>query len=323
MSKCYIDGCSHTVGHRPIPGEVTKNTIWLGSLMQRYLAPDSFEESFYFPQTAKANDNMFFDFMSVVDQLVKGDKVFIYWSHAERFIRNLDITTFHDDWMHGQGICTKTVSPFRFGSKESQFGPLYKDLDYEQIVESWMYKTWMYMYSVQEICKQKELDWYFVTCDPFYKFDKIRDNIKTQCPIDYKHVWNWPADTMEMWPGYNVNEHNHFLVEWALTSTPILLGRAQGIMDGTNYISDDYKHITQKGHKMFSDLLIEWIEDPDRDLSWHINNRLTQKAALEYKSIMPHLKQFDLTDYNATHWVEQEVEKIVKKLNSAITYVYE
>jgi len=319
MNKLYVDGCSHTVGHDPA-FNVGKD--YLTSLFVKELEEERVIEA---GTTAKCNEAIFFDFLNCFDILQEGDSVLIYWSHAERITQhvqnvsraNLHANLHHKKYLNGI-IGYKNLDPTPYSNNK-----MYKYTQLEDLAWTFLYRTYMQMYAVQELCKSKGINYYFMTVDPYYKYQLIPKEYRKQAPVDESKVFNWPMPEIALWHNFNRNKHSNFLVEWALTSTPILLGRALTKENKSQYIAQDYKHLKQKGHRILYQWITEWMDNSDRDLQWIINNKLTHEAAREFNTLEFHIKEFNLKGFNAVHWVEQEVDLLVKQLTPAITYVYE
>lgn len=320
--KIYIDGCSHMTGHDFSIGKER----YMQALFQNVYMDSVAGATITAAATAKCNEAMFFDFLSCFDILKEGDSVVIYWSHAERFTQRalpIDRCEKNEQGKFLNNIAAfKNLNPGPYDTPVYT-GTMYSNTKIENLSWSFLYRTYMHMYAVQEMCKSKNINYYFLTVDPYYKFQTIPKEYREQAPVDESKVFNWPLPEVFKWGNFDRTNYNHFLIEWTLTSLPILVGRALSKENKGQYIHKDYKHLTLAGHAILYEWIVDWINDPSRDLSWIINNKLTHEAAREFNTIEFHLKEFNLDGFEAVHWVEQVIEELLEQLTPAITYVYE
>lgn len=295
----YIDGCSYTRGH----DDKTWNFAWPALLGMN--GPDCINKS----SIAKSNEHIFLDFLNHKDDLASNSKIFIFWSHAERYVPRYQDGRFHD---------SKNLSSGGF-----QIGP---SPDPFTTQDAYLIKTLSYIYNVQEWCKRLGLDWYFITTDPYYKYQRLfnEESInKWSSRIETSRIFNWPAPAFTELPFENKKTHEYFLIEWALANFVTSWVRAFSQHYNKNLLADDLKHMNSDGHVIFAEQLKEWINDNNKNL-FYLIEQLDYDSSRHFKDLnyvvhSPMLKKYS----TGVHWIEQIVYGVLNQSKMLADYVYE
>lgn len=326
----HFDGCSYTKGHENeslanlSPGDcflwkhvinpfVFKDGNFNNQipLNQRYGIQPSKYPFQDFSTTAKSNDMMFMDFIENVHRFknVKRGRVIIYWSHSERTGGRVSYSDFKgvDAYEKNQDV-----------HKTDQFPELTFNFWMQQIC-----KTMNYMYSVQNICENLGIEYYFITQENYNLFKYAANEFRckeTLESININRVFNWPTNELVNYPELKHDVSvNEFYLFWGTLGFTLQFARAFG---GIEWVSKDQKHMSYDSHLRLGTMLKDWIEDNDKDLSYwldesgKINNKRFFYDLRAWKE--EHLKE-------SIHWVEEKVTNalIHYTIKPNAEYIYE
>lgn len=308
MNMLYTDGCSYTQGHkREIFSFVWPNL--LADKLQLRLWNKA--------HVAKSNDNIFFDFCKYKERLNPGDKVFIMWSHVERFAvsfypqlteKFMDCKNFagnEEHWRRNVG----TILSSNFQDHESPDRPLHV-----YYYEGWLAKTLIYMYEVQEWCKANGVDHYFITTDNYHQFNRVRDYeiVDYIKKLDETKIFNWPTPQWEYPSNHNPIEFKSFLVEWTLTNFVTSYCSAYAQETGEHMLAGDMKHMNKKCMALYAEDLYNWVMDPTKNMQYIIDNKLSYNAARCFSDIKFRMQTYP-KGATREHWVESEMWRYIQQ----------
>ena len=174
------------------------------------------------------------------------------------------------------------------------------------------------MLLVQELCEKKGIEYHFICTD---HYDRVRrlpgPDITKQ--LNLKRIFNWPAPPLkEVDIPVEVREsHMFYILEWAVTNLTIQFARAH------NCIDEDRKHLNLEGLGIFSKVIMDWIEDENKDIFHHINT-LDHRAAVYFIDILASAKDVGI----GVHWLERELntfidEVLASDIKKSVEFIYE
>tara|TARA_R110000772_G_scaffold2311_4_gene7989 strand:- start:2351 stop:3172 length:822 start_codon:yes stop_codon:yes gene_type:complete len=269
-------------------------------------------QSFPEPKTmlayaAKSNDLIMRDFLQHYRMMDSSERVIIFWSHSERHITSIGNGD-RPDW-------TKNLSPSDYPQNAHKTFNKY----FENTLE--------YMLMVQELCKAKNIEYYFMCNDHYIKLERYRKTLKNDWTLllDFKRIFNWPAPTVKLLDVSQeiFNSHDYFLAEWVATSLVQQFGKALTEATGEDHIHRDRKHLNIAGLEAFRIMFEAWFEDSNKDLTYYINT-LDNKSSKYFTEMEPHLINVT-TDI---HWIEYNIAEFADKVLSGDTkknvdFIYE
>ena len=85
-----------------------------------------------------------------------------------------------------------------------------------------------------------------------------------------------------MFNNYPNTDYKQILELWGCTG--FALQMAKGFSDFNELVSDDLKHFTEKGHAWLAKVLVEFLKDRSKNLSYYIEPNLQKKIIFDYPS---------------------------------------
>ena len=213
----YVDGCSFTSGYNS-----TINRAWW-----RYIKEPT--RSAAWP--GKDNFSIFNDTVYALTNYPI-QRVIIYWTYPERF--NLPYNNNHaiTNWPN------KKLQPAFIIDK---------------CFYDYLKMNLTFMYSIQQICKEKDVELYNITTLPYHYYENGDNGLVKEI----KNVANWPG------PYLNASYH-----VW-VNSLQILFGSYHNVIDS------DGMHINATGHQLFyTNFIHPLINKQEIEQPWSTNNAL-------------------------------------------------
>jgi len=330
MSKIeyYVDGCSYTRGHeKDTPSWPTKIYKFLPTETGLVAPQNAIDNS----QIAKSNEHIFFDFLQFKDKLDSDSTVIIFWSHCERYSCYLDLSQEIDHIRDVKNLNSSTIIE---GYKHITGNFNLKEGFLYQLYDMYIAKTLMYIYLVQEECERRNIKYFFITQDPFYKFKEVM-KLPNFAPwsklIKQDKIFNWPAPDYEDLNADKTKNFSRFITVWSLTGFVTSWCRAFSRQTGKILFAEDCKHMNRLGQDLFYEQLIRWMNDTSKNLNYIIEHELEYDAARNFKDLnyaAQNFLPFELleplkNDTKRFHWVERAAFDYLQNAKMLADYVYE
>ncbi len=322
--KYYFDGCSYTKGHDQASSKVS----WPKQINPKsdpnygYVNALDDDQNFrLYPFidnscTARSNDAIFLSFMSHLDEIIANKtKVFLYFSHSERYFIRLNNSE------------NKNIKPLNSRLIYNKANPDGRDIT-EWI--SGTMKTISYIKSITHIAEINDIDLVIVTQDHYrwLEFVSKTEQSLEECfnSINTKYIFNWPLPELKnfsLFNNYPNTDYKQILELWGCTG--FALQMAKGFSDFNEWVSDDLKHFTEKGHAWLAKVLVEFLKDRSKNLSYYIDELDLGKQRIFYD------KNAWVESYfygkETSHWIEKELishfNSLIKDIEKNKNYIYE
>lgn len=323
----YIDGCSYTAGHSseiiPWPTQFYKFELDNTNKARPQGALD-------LSQVAKSNEHIFFDFISNKDKLDSNTTVIIFWSHAERYMAYLDRTRPENELISIKNLNSSTIKD---GYQYLLGNFTLKDSFLYQLYDMYLAKTLMFMYLVQEECKRRDIKYYFITVDPYYKYESVINYpaFPWATQIDKTKVFNWCMPEFEPLNTEPDLSFDRFISEWSITGFVTSWCRAFSRESGHNVFARDLKHMNQEGHIIFGTQLKRWMDDININMARIVDKELSYDAARHFKDMNYAAANLYPKEYidslkdkkERLHWVERTTLSYLQNAKLLADFVYE
>jgi len=298
VNTIYTDGCSYTAGCDEF------NTGGLAKAL---------DEPKTAAQTAKSNVNILQDFITNLPHILEAKtSVLIYWSHSERDFQVWDEES--SRCISGKGLTAGLDLDWRDLGDGGQGQP--GNNTYNKFLAMHA-KTITYMLAVQEICEANNIDYRFITTDPYVEFERISQHKK----INIEKVFNWPLPGIQS--RLDLDNKDLFSAWWSVRSLTLQFARAFGSLNNKNYVHPDSKHMTDEGAALMGTMVKEWWDNPEKDLQWYYDNVLNGPAKSYFVDEQAHWKNLLDSGDVSTHWVERNIKELKDILLAPATFIYE
>ncbi len=207
----YIDGCSFTSG---MPGTFGK--AWPSFIT---------ESKVNMADPGKDNFTIFNDTMYAINNYPV-QRIIIYWTYPERFWLPINENNRITNWSN------KNIQPC---------------FTLDKVFFDYVKMNLNFMYALQELCKVKNIEYFFITTAPYYVYEQGDNGLTDK------------IDKVVNWPGPYLNNNYHIWVN----SLQMLFGGYY------NCVDIDGMHLNSEGHKLFYDNYINpFINNNEVDEPW-------------------------------------------------------